>query len=104
MTARPSGSSCATISPNSTKPRPRLRPSRSASPTLQGPPQIAGSVQHTDDFRPVIQRTIKDDVPTEGQAAQPWHKLIAGPAHKRMCGEQLTMLPYCSTNRAALIG
>jgi len=61
---------------------------------LQGPPQIAGSVQHTDDFRTVIQRTIKDDIPTEGQAAQPWHKLIAGPAHKRMRGAQLTMLLY----------
>jgi len=61
---------------------------------LQGPPQIAGSVQHTDDFRPVIQRTIKNDVSTEGQAAQPWYKLIAGPAHKRMHGEQLTTLLY----------
>ncbi len=60
-------------------------------------------MQHTDDFRPVIQSTIKDDISTEGQAAQPWHKLIAGPAHKRMCGEQLTMLLY-SLNEPSSVG
>ncbi len=38
---------------------------------MQGAPQITGSVQNTDDFRPVIQRTIKDDISTEGQTVQP---------------------------------
>ena len=49
-------------------------------------------MQHTNDFRPVIQRAVKDDISPEGQAAQPWHEFIAGPAQKRVCGEQLAML------------
>lgn len=63
-----------------------------SSPALQGAPKITGAVQHTDDFRPVVQRAIKDDISPEGQAAQPWHELIAGPAQKRVCGEQFAML------------
>jgi coproporphyrinogen III oxidase len=59
---------------------------------LQCAPQITGCVQHTDDFNPVIQRPIKDDIPTEGRAAQPWHKRVANPAHKRVCGEEFAML------------
>ncbi|HEV2333930.1 MAG TPA: hypothetical protein VGS13_00375 [Stellaceae bacterium] len=41
-----------------------------------------------DDFRSVIERAIKNDISPKGQAAQPWHKLVANPALKRVYGQE----------------
>ena len=58
----------------------------------QGLSEVAGTVQHADNHRSVIQRAIKDHVPTERQAARPRHELVASPPHQRVRGEQLAVL------------